>query len=414
MLLISIMSFWIFFFPSNEEMCALGKLFGSDCTVPENCGATEEAVVDKSFEAVGFENKGFGDTLMVIDEIDHMLGMEENDNFLKKDSMTNDIADGTGSQDLGFDRQQMLMDEFEHIVEGKGELVQENSGSVSAASLHENQSDEAVLMNNPKQCVDFEQIVHEKIEKEAQFNLKISVPVDSFVNRSMDCQLPKPSDNSNDKYSLLRTNALEVEPEMQPKEMVLKKLVNTDGAMDSYNHVAKDVEFEEGEVSGGFEVDEVSTDMLSDSAILLEEKEDGKQVSEDVIDKREFSCDARNRVNEQFSDPAAFTVNHTNIGRAMDIKESVRNDKQCESRNFVHETLKMDTDGDQYNSVPVVGSNKRKSSGDEGSLACPAIHLKNLSVHGEVLELSATEKQGITSEEKVFFFSSSFSAQSTM
>ncbi|KAJ0089810.1 hypothetical protein Patl1_13488 [Pistacia atlantica] len=386
------------------EIREQGELVGPDCAVPEN----EDAVVKESFEAVGFENKGFGDMLIVNDEIDHILGIEENDDFLKRDPMTSDIADGTGSQDMGFDRQQMLMDELEHIVKGNGELVQENTSSVSAASMDENQSGEAVLMNDPKENVDFEQIVNEKFGKEAQLqvekiqcNLKISEPVDFSVDRSMHCQLPKPSDDSEGGCSLLRTNAVEVEPEMRPKETVPEKLVHADGAMDSHNYVAKDVDVEEKEVSGGFEVDEASIDMLFKSAVLSEEKKDGLQVSEYVIDKREISCDEQNRANEIFSDPAAFTVNHANIGRAMELKESFRNDKQCESKNFVHGTSKMATDEERYTSVPAAGTNKRKSSGDEGSVACPAIYLNNPTMRVEVLELSATEKRGITSEEKL-------------
>ncbi|KAJ4708668.1 Zinc finger CCCH domain-containing protein [Melia azedarach] len=388
------------------EISEHGELVGPASTAPKDSKAEKGAALDESLGAVCIEDRGLGDARMAMDVIEDIMQVEENEDLSKQSLMVGISDEGTGSHDEGFDRQQRLMDELEHIMKGDEVLVQENGISFSNISVGYNQCGVVASMNYREEHADVEQVVTEESRSEAQLqvdrgdcNLDISNSFDSSVNRNIDSQVSKLFEDDEDRNSSLRTNALEVENEMQQKEMEEEKLAHTDGRTGASNYGAEDVEVEEGEISDSFDVDEISVDMISDHAVVSHKK----KVSEDVIDKRDFSSNEQNRGTEIFSESSSFHLNvvdHVNSGRAVELKETVRDERQFKPKITADGTAMMAIDADGYNFMPEAGRNKRKAGRDEENIGSFSVSAENSKVNGEIVEQSATQKQGIAYKEK--------------
>ncbi|KAL5736500.1 hypothetical protein ACOSP7_030970 [Xanthoceras sorbifolium] len=161
----------------------------------------------------------------------------------------------------------------------------------------------------------------------------------------MDCQVSKPSEDVKDR-SPSRINELELQHEMLQKEMELEKVVCTNGIVGSYNYISENVEVEEGEISWDFDVNDALLDIFLDDSVVSEEKKvDGKQVNGSFYESTSFIMN---------------TVDHANSDRAVELEESVSNERQFKSKSVVHGALTIALDSDMYNCVAVAGRNKRK------------------------------------------------------
>lgn len=370
----------------SSEMCGRGELVGPNAAVVDNSTAEKDKAVD--------EDRWCGDEQIVLDEIQDILQVEENGDLLNHELAVCDGDDGTGNYDEGLGQQRLLMDELEHITNGDDILVQE----------------EDALVNDRQEHVDVQQIVNGESRSEAElqvdkgdYNLDVPKSFDSSVDRNMDSPASKPAEDSEERNYKLRTKSLEFENETQQKEMEEGKLVHKNGIIGAYDYRAEDVEVEEGEISGGFELDEDSIDMIIDNAVVSNKKDDEKQVSKDVTDEIDFTCNEKCGGTEKFSDSTFVSMNavdcNASVG-AMELKETVRNETQCKSKIFADGTAVMAIDLDRYNSMPGIGRNKRKASGDEEGIGSFSACLDDSTVQKEIVEQSVAREQGITTKEK--------------
>ncbi|KAK9208839.1 hypothetical protein WN944_001200 [Citrus x changshan-huyou] len=372
---------------SRPGMC------GSDELVGPNAAVVDNSLAEK--DKAGDEDRWFGDAQIVLDEIQDILQVEENGNLLKQELAVCDGDYETGNFDEGLGQQRMLMDELEHIMKGDVILVHE----------------EDALVNDRQEHVDIQQIVNVESRSEAELqvdkgdsNLDVPKSFDSSVDRNMDSHASKPAEDSEERNSKLRTNSLEFENEMQQKEMEEEKLVHTNGIIGAHDHRAEDVEVEEGEISGHFEVDEVSIDMIIDNAVVSnEKKEDEEQVSKDVTDKTDFPCNEKCGGTEKFSDSTSVCLNAVDYnanGGTVELQETVRNETQCKTKIFADGTAAMAIDPNRCNSMPGVGRNKRKASRDEEGISSFSASLDDSTVQKEVVKQRVTQEQGITTKDK--------------
>ncbi|KAK1549889.1 hypothetical protein Q3G72_009584 [Acer saccharum] len=388
-----------------EDTRERGDLVSPNSMVPDNSRPDNEKVVGEGFEATKVADGGVQNNRMVIDEIEDMMRTEEDSNLLEqKGLVVGHDVEGTACQDTEFDRQRMLLDELEHIVKGTDELVEEDSNSFSGTSV-------VALTNNGDEHLGVQQFAIEESRNEARVdgdegpcNVKVSESFEVSLGKSMDCQVSKTSEDIEDR-SPFGTNELELQLEMQQKEMEPEKVGLNNGIVGSDNYITEDVEVEDGEISGDFEVNDESLDILFDDSVVSEEKKvDEKQVSHDKIDNRKFPSNVQNKVNENFFESTSVITNaadHANSDRAVELKEIVRSETQFKSKSVVHGASMMAINSEMYNHAPIAERNKRKAIVYEDSIVYPATCLSNPPVNGDILEQSANGMQGIASKEKL-------------
>lgn len=371
---------------TSPGMCGRDELVGPNAAVVGNSPAEKDKAVD--------EDRWFGDVQMELDEIQDILQVEENGDLLKQLAVCDD-DDGTCNYDEGLGQQRMLMNELEHIMNGDEIPVQE----------------EDALVNDRQEHVDVQQIVNGDSRSEAElqvdkgdYNLDMPKSFDSSLNRNMDSHASKPAEDIEERNYKLRTNLLEFENEMQQKEMEEEKLVHKNGIIGPHDYRAEDVEVEEGEISGGFELDEDSIDMIMDNAVVSnKKKDDEKQVSKDVNDKIDFPCNEKCGGTEKFFNSTSVSLNAVDrnvSGGAVEPKETVRNETQCKSKIIADGIAMMALDPDRYNSMPGVGRKKRKASGDEEVIGSFSACFDESTVQKEIVEQRVTREQGIMTKEK--------------
>ena len=234
---------------TGNEMCESVELVGPDRVEPSNLAIQKEIVSNQSFEAVGVQDKGFSDAQdMVIDEIERIMAVEENEDFLKQmDTMLGKRTEEVGLQDKRFDKERILMDELENIVNGNMEPVHEISDNPFTRSLDNNQSgsDKVVPMNNPKEHFDGQEFVMEKAGT-AQRNSKHS---DMLLDKTEIGEVQYQRENGEENSLSLKANLLGKEHEMHQADMEVKKLVPYSCAMNSTIPITENAEIEKGEYS---------------------------------------------------------------------------------------------------------------------------------------------------------------------
>ncbi|KAK2645328.1 hypothetical protein Ddye_020523 [Dipteronia dyeriana] len=396
-----------------EDTCERGELVSPNSLVPDNSGPDNEKVVDEGFEATGVADGGVRNNRMVIDEIEDMMQTEEDSNLLKQKGLMvgHDGVEGTVCQDTEFDRQRMLIDELEHIVKGTDEFVEGNSNSFSGTSTAENPSGVVALTNNGDEHLGVQHIAIEESGNEARVeivegpcNVRCSESFGLSLGKRVDLQVSKPSEDIEDRGPF-GTSELELQHEMQQKEMEPEKVGINNCMVGSDNYISEDVEVEEGEISGDFVVNDESLDIFLDGFVVSEEKKvDEKQVSHDIIDKRKFPSNEQNKVNEKIQESTSFIMNavdHADSDRAVELEEIVRSGTRFKSKSVVHGASMIAIDSEVYNHAPIAERNKRKAIVYEDGIVYPATCLSNPPVNGVILAQSATGMQGIASKEKL-------------
>lgn len=234
---------------TGNEICESVELVGPDRVEPSNLAIRKETVSNESFEAVGVQDKGFSDTQdMAIDEIERIMAVEENEDLLKQmDMMLGERTEEIGVRDKRFDKERILMDELENIVNGNMEPVHEISDNPFTRSLDKNQSggDKVVPMNNPEEHIDGQEFVMEKAGT-AQRNSKHS---DMLLDKTEIGEIQYQRENGEENSLSLKANLLGIEHEMHHADMEVKKSVPYSCAMNSTIPISENTEIEKGECS---------------------------------------------------------------------------------------------------------------------------------------------------------------------
>ncbi|XP_012076966.1 zinc finger CCCH domain-containing protein 65 isoform X1 [Jatropha curcas] len=279
---------------SNEQGGASEKVvcenieLATPSEMDHNNSSTRNSLsVNDKFDSVGLHDNTFSDTQLVISEIENIMRIEEGDHRSKQNDGTNE----TDLQDQGFgELQHFLMDELEHLMKGDEEVSSDKNCNFTMTSLggNLNQShSEAVALSNDREHLDLQAIVMEECEVTGQQQVdkgcssrKILEIIDSSLDTSVASAVSKLTDNSDDRTSVLTTNELEANHEMQKKDMESGKPVCTSITVGSPNHVIEDAEVEEGQVSGEFEVNGKLIDVFSEDIAASQEQK--KQLAEEV------------------------------------------------------------------------------------------------------------------------------------
>lgn len=313
---------------------------------PNNSATQTTVSCNENFDPAGFQ-EGFCDTKAVIDEIENMMRVEEDDNPSKQRDLpvaVIDDIDETGLQGKGFGQlQQWIMDELEDVIKGNKEVSFDNVCNFATASLNESQNGGVMgtFSNNVERHLDFQPDVLEafgnvdqqQVDK-AQSSQNTFNTIDSSLDKSITCGVPKLSDNHEENSSSLRNNQLEASHVMQQKEMESGKSVYTINAVCSSDHMIEDGEMEEGEISGEIQVCGSLVDVSSEEVVVPQEQ---KQLSEDVADGNKFPSNDKKEANKKDSGSSSVTlemVENMSDTRGAETKY-IRNEMVCK-RKFIY------------------------------------------------------------------------------
>ncbi|KAJ6381924.1 hypothetical protein OIU77_030556 [Salix suchowensis] len=242
-------------------------------------------------------------------------------------------------------------------------------------------------------------------------------------NKKISSEVSKPVDNC-EESSLSRTNGLEVNNEIQQKEIQPDKSVCADASMGYPPHMIEDGEIEEREVSGQFEVDDGSFNMFSEVAVVPQEKKvDEKQASEAIIDKNRLPIIEKNEANKKdswFSSLMADTVENAKDRREVEAQQRFSSEMACKRKVVTYEDPILVEEGvwckkqkkchgvreqnegsaaKDQNRVSRVKEQKKGNAANDGA-GCPVVCPNNLALFTENSDQTASANQGIASKEK--------------
>lgn len=323
-------------------------------------------VVDRGPEALGPGNKDSSNGHTVMDMMDMVLIGEEKEDFPKhKNALVSEENENSEDFNNEFGLDEMVM-ELQGIMEGNNEFPLDNSidnltsldGSM--AYNQELSNPEKINMGDLGKCrkVD-QQEVHEKYCSQ-----QTSQVANSLLDSNLMTGIAESGENSQLKGSTLGNDPLEVDHNMQQEAMEMDGLCCTKGASSSFDHVADDVDVEEGEIH----VDSTPTDLftakLSGEPLVLEEKNtNGMQVFDDM-NMKGISYDGRDRSNEKFSGCTLQTLearsNDCN-GRKLEVNKSSSEDLACHRERGVQGDIMLVKGADVKNRGAENGRKQHKS-----------------------------------------------------
>ncbi|XP_030488308.2 uncharacterized protein LOC115705191 isoform X2 [Cannabis sativa] len=388
------------------------ELVGSDNTQPQGLKSDKNTEVNLNVDDKCSLDSRHSQQLS-IDEIDKLMRIDENEDLPNQ-------KDASDFQEPEFGPELVLIDELECIVKGSEDTVLDNNSKPPVVSLVQNQSgiDEVVVFNNQKEHVDSKQIDSEMSVNVSQKALSLNNVVigESVVRRENSEDIPSllnttvldagtvrqqndrelnyaaAMDLNNSSVSIIeagKTERTEFHGENFSEASSFNKttLANTSGVNngnddkttgepDALKEVQEmslkdikldesvscgimgDVDMEEGEISGGFSVDDISMDMLLQDAVLLE----GDKVNEESIpDTEELSC----KVATERDSESTFSLLDNNNG--MGFKESDKTKAVSKPDVSVNEILQRASKVDANDALlettiieknNIVGSNK--------------------------------------------------------
>ncbi|KAM2218734.1 hypothetical protein TB2_017625 [Malus domestica] len=184
--------------------------------VPENVelvgpDGAKGRVADECCNGNGFRER--------IEQIESLLSVEENEDFSGlEDTIGIENILAIDLKDMGYFPEQMLVDEPELVVKGNREP--------SAASLDQNQNggDKAALLTNEEEHV-------ETVTSQDSVQM-VSVSHGSSLKTVELTESLNPRESTEQKHSLSKTSALDVEPIMQLESMELQTPVSAEGAIE--------------------------------------------------------------------------------------------------------------------------------------------------------------------------------------
>ena len=331
---------------------------GGDDICFQDKRVSEEMTIDQIEELMGFEesedlsdqkdvNLGSGPEQMIIDELEHIVRGNE-DNVSENNSKplrTPLFQNQSCANEVGSSNDKGERAEFQQIdMTGPGDVSQtlsclDDIVTGGSASPRANYADERLLLNidpteqqevkelnsvsasgsNGSTNFAFGDIDKEKSHAQAMcdnFNLS---PDNNTVSDIMD------SCNGKDDQRSPLTNEFKVEHEMQLKDRELEISVCDGNKVDSTNHMAEDIDMEEGEISGGYIMDDISMDTLLQDPEIRD-----KKVTEEPIN--EFSSETSFILVDRFDT--------TNI--LVELRGSDRNKTVYTPENFLHEGVLRD------------------------------------------------------------------------
>ncbi|KAK9275691.1 hypothetical protein L1049_022958 [Liquidambar formosana] len=391
-----------FSFPPHRRSHLKSETFRSlvriltHCYHDSQCSLATPIVSEKLTLDDGNDEFGQGAGKEACDEMVGPNGLEPGNMSIQKDIMVDDDIEVIGNVGRGPRRVEMAMDELKHIMgmEEYEEPVQVNSANLLSSSPGRNQTGNGAfaLANNEEDYFDIQQFLMDESGNAEQVLVdsghkcfEASKALELFLDKNITREVSKPGENNEDKSSALRMNVLEeVEHEMQQEEIKVVKSVCTSGTLVSPPRMTADEEIEEGEISGEFGVYDQSMDLLFEDLVALEDKKvENEQISEDVSKKNEVTCKDQKGENEKDSDASS--------------QESNRNAKDCRSKMAVCGTPMKDKKADGYNRIPEAERNKKQDVGSKEGFKCLKACPEDLVLHGDILEENATDNRGITS-----------------
>ncbi|KAJ8750812.1 hypothetical protein K2173_015993 [Erythroxylum novogranatense] len=361
----------------------------------ESSKAQDSVPVDDNKRPVGFQDRGFSDTQLVIDEIDNLMKNEQDGNQSKeKHTFDGDNADGDP-------RQQVLIDELEHLVKGSGELFPDDNCHLSTTleeNLNRNDGGTASLDNQ------------EQWQGDAGLcNQNVS---DASSDRIMTSGGPKPSFASG-KSCFSQTNESRVVNEVQQEDLELERPVSACRPVDSPNHMIEEGEIENIEISGEPDMDKRSVGVVSEDAMVLATKEDERAFSVAAQNQSPF----RGKVKD-FELTSIYADVADNDARQHKAKESTSSEITCKRKLVVYEdpmfaeelvpAKKRETGCGSKERKKVSESKKKSHKGKEQNKGCMASKQKtstsvkdvasnDLELNGAKVDHDATVRQGTES-----------------
>ncbi|XP_050210058.1 uncharacterized protein LOC126660537 [Mercurialis annua] len=356
--------------------------------------------INENVEVIGSRDGGLSDTQAAIYEIENLMTLEDVDAFKEK----NPVVDGGGVvennilEDKGFcELQQLLMDDLEPAIEGNEKVGHDKQCSDDAAAFFNNRAEHLgpqPTVREDGRCVDLQEVDKEYIGPINYENIQ------SSLDKSMTCEVPKSIDNSEEKSLLPRTNELRVNHEMQQKEMELQiSVCANDAAVDSSNLI-KDGEMEEGEIAGVFKVSDRLVDTsLKDSAAPQEQN---MQLSNEAFDRNKHPYNDKKEPNRKDTGSVSTTSDMVKEVEAKDVRIATSCKRKVvvyEDAIFCQERVEYKKQKTGQNQEPKKDSrNKRKKKdNDDKTKVCS----NNLPLSAKKSDQDATDRQEITCKEKL-------------
>ncbi|GMI81299.1 hypothetical protein HRI_001799200 [Hibiscus trionum] len=296
-----------------------GELIVSDSKEPANKAAHDGNVVNGGSDGAVFQEKGFNDTQMVIDEIEQIMGMEEGQDLLSQnDMMVDSSMEGNGVRDGEIGREQMLMADLENIMKGNGDC--DKISNCSTATLGRNQGDNCtdILLNNQEEYNDCPPVVVEESGAvgRPQVDMKGGDQkiIDAFgfsSDKSPTVEVSNSNEKANNQSYSLETNLIHGKNEIQQKEMDLEKFVGSNEEVCSPGQMVEDGELEEGEIFGDIQLVNESVDMLLDDVVVSEKEVEEKQISGGTFEDKHLHCNKERTATDRIYE---FTSFNRNVG----------------------------------------------------------------------------------------------------
>ncbi|CBI27895.3 unnamed protein product, partial [Vitis vinifera] len=177
--------------------------------------------------------------------------------------------------------------------------------------------------------------------------------------------------------------------------MELEKSVSPRTASSPF-YVTVDGDIEEGEISGDFMGDDLS---IEDDVASEMKKGEEESISENIINKEEFTCNEQKRVNDKDSESTSKIVSSVDKGdHGVEVTESNRNQMRCKSQmGQGGRTINGAKKTDGSDCMREAETTKMKGSRAKVDFDNPANFLDDLVFHGESLADNAAENLSITS-----------------
>lgn len=363
-------------------------------------GQKEIQKVEKTIEGVGDRDMDITSYKMILDDIEHSMGIEE-----------------MSTQTNGFDKEQKIMEELELVVKGTEEhvcdsgLIPSNSGlngknnDGSEVGLMEHQLDDVEFLHSCvnssrnasllKEPEDLNQLVSKGFDMTSMFNMSTSTKGQATA--------PVISASSSKHES--QQNETELVKSVCAVVGSGEKLICENSATNSSNILIKKGDMEDGEIFGDLGIDGNSFDVSSADALILQQMEvDEVQKPENVSGNMIYPSKIENQEKQKGYDSNSSMVNalqDANNSGQVEPRTSGEKGISCGVEAATsHETIEFEKAG-------VCGSILKPRNSKSGHIACKGIDgmLTNLSrnqvFYGDLLEESAAKSHGNTSAIKL-------------
>lgn len=313
-----------------------------------------------------------------------------------------------------FDEDGMEIDESEHVKGTKiGHL---ENGSICGNTMEDNHpcgnfvssiGDQEAQFNLLEICMEESEKERQDVNKEHP-NCDIFESLDMCLDIDIIDEFQKLDHNNAEESSFVESHVLkEVGHEMPIME--LEKLDSSSGAMNSQLSLTAGGEIEQGEISGNFDINDQSTDLLVEDSLLLEKKVDEEQTSEAISDKEKVKAQkAENQEDTKHNKNFGETIVDVCNGVESTLGDSTMSAKACNSKMVVDGKVEDAKMAHGYNSELESRRYRKQDIRTSDNFNRPAMSGDGLlcyddvypAVPGEISGENATGNQGTLSTKK--------------